>query len=96
MIVSNEPGYYEDGQFGIRIENLLVGPDYKPVHCCEHTSNFKMSHMDHVQVKALLPLPSSRSASATQHGMAMMIRKAQACRCARRSRPPSALLACHL
>jgi len=24
MIVSNEPGYYEDGSFGIRIENLLV------------------------------------------------------------------------
>jgi Xaa-Pro aminopeptidase len=24
MIVSNEPGYYEDGNFGIRIENLLV------------------------------------------------------------------------
>lgn len=24
MIVSNEPGYYEDGQFGIRIENLLI------------------------------------------------------------------------
>ncbi|KAF6002118.1 Xpnpep2p [Cyanidiococcus yangmingshanensis] len=24
MIVSNEPGYYEEGQFGIRIENLLV------------------------------------------------------------------------
>jgi Xaa-Pro aminopeptidase len=23
MIVSNEPGYYEDGNFGIRIENLL-------------------------------------------------------------------------
>ncbi|KAI0560093.1 Xaa-Pro aminopeptidase [Gracilaria domingensis] len=23
MIVSNEPGYYEDGEFGIRIENLL-------------------------------------------------------------------------
>ena len=23
MIVSNEPGYYEDGRFGIRIENLL-------------------------------------------------------------------------
>ena len=26
MVVSNEPGYYEDGQFGIRIENLLVCP----------------------------------------------------------------------
>lgn len=24
MIVSNEPGYYEDGQFGIRTENLLA------------------------------------------------------------------------
>lgn len=24
MVVSNEPGYYEDGSFGIRIENLLV------------------------------------------------------------------------
>eukprot|EP00929_Paragymnodinium_shiwhaense_P036672 TRINITY_DN19616_c0_g4_i1.p1 TRINITY_DN19616_c0_g4~~TRINITY_DN19616_c0_g4_i1.p1 ORF type:complete len:747 (-),score=158.92 TRINITY_DN19616_c0_g4_i1:159-2303(-) len=24
MIVSNEPGYYADGEFGIRIENLLV------------------------------------------------------------------------
>ena len=24
MIVSNEPGYYEDGAFGIRIENLLI------------------------------------------------------------------------
>jgi Xaa-Pro aminopeptidase len=32
MIVSNEPGYYEDGNFGIRIENLLeiayVKPEY--------------------------------------------------------------------
>ena len=24
MIVSNEPGYYEDGKFGIRIENLIT------------------------------------------------------------------------
>ena len=24
MIVSNEPGYYESGKFGIRIENLLA------------------------------------------------------------------------
>jgi Xaa-Pro aminopeptidase len=24
MITSNEPGYYEDGNFGIRIENLMV------------------------------------------------------------------------
>jgi Xaa-Pro aminopeptidase len=24
MVISNEPGYYEAGNFGIRIENLLV------------------------------------------------------------------------
>ncbi|PWY99693.1 putative aminopeptidase P, cytoplasmic [Testicularia cyperi] len=24
MVVSNEPGYYEDGKFGIRIENLVI------------------------------------------------------------------------
>ena len=23
MIISNEPGYYEKGKFGIRIENLI-------------------------------------------------------------------------
>ena len=23
MIISNEPGYYKDGRFGIRIENLI-------------------------------------------------------------------------
>jgi len=23
MVVSNEPGYYQDGEFGVRIENLL-------------------------------------------------------------------------
>jgi Xaa-Pro aminopeptidase len=24
MVCSNEPGYYEDGKFGVRIENLVV------------------------------------------------------------------------
>lgn len=24
MIISNEPGYYEDGAFGIRIENIVL------------------------------------------------------------------------
>lgn len=27
MVVSNEPGFYKDGEFGIRIENLLVVVD---------------------------------------------------------------------
>lgn len=32
MVVSNEPGYYEDGNFGIRIENLLEILYVKPEH----------------------------------------------------------------
>lgn len=29
MIISNEPGYYEEGEYGIRIENLLVVEEVK-------------------------------------------------------------------
>jgi Xaa-Pro aminopeptidase len=32
MVVSDEPGYYEDGNFGIRIENLLEIQYVKPEH----------------------------------------------------------------
>lgn len=32
MVVSNEPGYYEDGAFGIRIENLLEIKYVDPEH----------------------------------------------------------------
>lgn len=31
MVTSNEPGYYEDGNFGVRIENLLEIIDANPV-----------------------------------------------------------------
>ena len=31
MIVSNEPGYYKEGAYGIRIENLLVVTEPRPV-----------------------------------------------------------------
>lgn len=27
MTISNEPGYYEDGGFGVRIENILITVD---------------------------------------------------------------------
>jgi Xaa-Pro aminopeptidase len=32
MVVSNEPGYYEDGNFGVRIENLLEIQYVNPEH----------------------------------------------------------------
>mmetsp|Transcript_53185 Transcript_53185/g.159197 ORF Transcript_53185/g.159197 Transcript_53185/m.159197 type:complete len:838 (-) Transcript_53185:170-2683(-) len=35
MVVSNEPGYYEDGNFGIRIENLLEVAFVDPVNDVE-------------------------------------------------------------
>jgi Xaa-Pro aminopeptidase len=31
MIISNEPGYYMEGEFGIRIENLVVVREAGPV-----------------------------------------------------------------
>ncbi|WP_182417382.1 aminopeptidase P family protein [Bartonella sp. HY038] len=31
MIISNEPGYYREGAFGIRIENLLIVQDAEPI-----------------------------------------------------------------
>ena len=31
MILSNEPGFYKQGDYGIRIENLLMVHDAKPV-----------------------------------------------------------------
>ena len=31
MICSNEPGYYKEGEYGIRIENLIVVSEAKPV-----------------------------------------------------------------
>ena len=31
MILSNEPGYYREGAFGIRIENLIVVQDAPPL-----------------------------------------------------------------
>ena len=37
MIVSNEPGYYENGKFGIRIENLITVKKYN--------KNFKFSNL---------------------------------------------------
>lgn len=31
-VLSNEPGFYEDGSFGIRIENVMMAREVKPKH----------------------------------------------------------------
>ena len=46
MIVSDEPGYYEDGKFGIRIEDLIVvkeDPDRKNFLYFENLTKFPYS-----------------------------------------------------
>lgn len=32
-VLSNEPGYYEDGNFGIRIENIMMVKEVQTEHC---------------------------------------------------------------
>lgn len=32
MLISNEPGYYEDGQYGIRIENVVLVVEKQTAH----------------------------------------------------------------
>jgi Xaa-Pro aminopeptidase len=39
MVCSNEPGYYEDGGFGIRIENLLTIEEAPTEFRCAGTRN---------------------------------------------------------
>lgn len=37
MVISNEPGYYKTGEYGIRIENLVAVQEAKDVHGAEKT-----------------------------------------------------------
>ncbi len=43
MIVSNEPGYYEPGKYGIRIENLIMCMEKDGIYYFE---NFTMCPYD--------------------------------------------------
>ncbi|HEY0106243.1 MAG TPA: M24 family metallopeptidase C-terminal domain-containing protein, partial [Rhizomicrobium sp.] len=40
MICSNEPGYYKTGEYGIRIENLVVVTEAKPIPGGDPERNF--------------------------------------------------------
>lgn len=52
MIVSNEPGYYEDGGFGIRIENLLT--------VREAATPFKFGGLPYLSFERLTLVPLQR------------------------------------
>ncbi len=41
MVVSDEPGYYEDGKFGIRIEDMIVVQEAeKGMLCFENITKY--------------------------------------------------------
>ena len=49
MVVSNEPGYYEDGKFGIRLESL--------VHVVEKTTKFRFGNKKYLGFEKLTFVP---------------------------------------
>eukprot|EP00959_Pyramimonas_sp_CCMP1952_P475005 9503966-Pyramimonas_sp.AAC.1 len=51
MIVSNEPGYYEDGAFGIRIENLLVVSERNTANNFGGTSFLGFDALTHIPIQ---------------------------------------------
>lgn len=52
MVLSNEPGYYQDGEFGIRIESLVVVKQEKTVH---EFGGVKYYGMEHLTMVSSLP-----------------------------------------
>jgi len=54
MIVSNEPGYYEPGAFGIRIENLLVVREEKTAHNFGGTTFLGFDRLTHIPIQRKL------------------------------------------
>lgn len=64
MVVSNEPGYYEDGNFGIRIENLLeieyVNPEDK-IKRPEEADAPKSSDKKFLRFKKLTMIPIQKN-----------------------------------
>ncbi len=52
MVVSNEPGYYEEGAFGIRIENLVAAR--------EAETPFKFGDVPYLSFERLTQVPFQR------------------------------------
>ena len=50
MIVSNEPGYYREGAFGIRIENLVVVQTASPLPTGDQTGKLHFETISFVPI----------------------------------------------
>jgi Xaa-Pro aminopeptidase len=49
-VLSNEPGYYEDGSFGIRIENMMFVTEAKTTHTFGDKSFLTFEHVTLVPI----------------------------------------------
>jgi len=54
MVLSNEPGYYEDGGFGIRIENLLVVREAKTANNFGDKKYMRFEVLTHIPIQKKL------------------------------------------
>ncbi|ORZ12899.1 Creatinase/aminopeptidase [Lobosporangium transversale] len=54
MILTNEPGYYEDGEFGIRIENVLIVREVKTRHRFDNKRYYGFEHITFVPIQTRL------------------------------------------
>jgi len=51
MTLTNEPGYYEDGQFGIRIENVLLVRNVQTKHRFGGKAYYGFEHVTFVPIQ---------------------------------------------
>lgn len=63
MILSNEPGYYESGNFGIRIENLLYVVEKETAHEFGGNKYLGFERLTHVPLDKSMMLPELMSQS---------------------------------
>ncbi|GAA6025003.1 hypothetical protein JCM8202_002185 [Rhodotorula sphaerocarpa] len=61
MVISNEPGYYQDGEFGIRIESLVVVRPQKTPHEFGGVKYYGMEHLTMCPIATNLVEPSLMS-----------------------------------
>ncbi|POY74768.1 hypothetical protein BMF94_2244 [Rhodotorula taiwanensis] len=61
MVLSNEPGYYQDGEFGIRIESLVVVKNQQTPHEFGGVKYFGMEHLTMCPIATNLVEPSLMS-----------------------------------
>ena len=54
MILSNEPGYYREGAFGIRLENLIVVQDARTLESADPRPMFDFLTLTYVPIARAL------------------------------------------